>query len=108
MGLIHSHSNRDCNQPTTGSDALGVVHGSGDSGNDARQQQQGPDAFQKKDVENDGLLADSEYDLQNSSEKPVAITSTSQKPESSSIPVNSVMRSSSTGSPRMCFLQVLN
>ncbi|CAD6251010.1 unnamed protein product [Miscanthus lutarioriparius] len=104
---------RDCNQPVTCSDALGAVHGmktddilidkpelaagSGDSGNDARQQQQGPDAFQKKYivVENDGLLADSDCDSLNNSEKPVAITSTSQEPESSSIPANSVMRSSS-------------
>ena len=39
---------------------------------------QGPDAFQKKDivVENDGLLADSDCDSLNNSEKPVAITST--------------------------------
>lgn len=134
---------KDCNQPVTGSDALGAVHGmktddilidkpelaagvnlninravrfqygsvlkhgtsSGDSWNDVRQQQQGSDAFQKKDivVENDGLLADSECDSQNNSENPVAITSTSQEPESSSIPANSVMRSSSTGNPKDVF-----
>jgi len=66
---------------------------------------QGPDAFQKKDivVENDGLLADSDCDSLNNSEKPVAITSTSQEPESSSIPANSVMRSSSTGNPKDVF-----
>jgi hypothetical protein len=45
----------------------------------------------------------SECDSENNSEKPVAITSTSWKPESSSIPANSVMRSSSTRIPKDVF-----